>query len=56
MSTRGHEFALSGIQLPEALVPLYLHLLAGQSKAESGALLDAQAWLAGASCTSALRA
>ncbi|MEO8345374.1 MAG: SDR family NAD(P)-dependent oxidoreductase [Betaproteobacteria bacterium] len=41
---------------PEELVPLYLHLLAGQTKAESGALLDAQAWLAGTSCTSALRA
>ena len=41
---------------PEALVPLYLHLLAGQTKAESGALLDAQAWLAGASCASSLRA
>jgi NAD(P)-dependent dehydrogenase (short-subunit alcohol dehydrogenase family) len=41
---------------PEALVPLYLHLLAGQSKADSGVLLDAQAWLAGSSCTSALRA
>jgi len=41
---------------PEALVPLYLHLLAGQSKADSGALFDAQAWLAGASCTSPLRA
>jgi NAD(P)-dependent dehydrogenase (short-subunit alcohol dehydrogenase family) len=41
---------------PEALVPLYLHLLAGQTKAESGALLDAQAWLAGASCASPLRA
>ena len=38
------------------LVPLYLHLLAGQTKAESGALLDAQAWLAGASCASPLRA
>ena len=41
---------------PDALVPLYLHLLAGQTKADSGALLDAQAWLAGASCTSPLRA
>ena len=41
---------------PESIVPLYLHLLAGQTKAESGALLDAQAWLAGTSCTSALRA
>lgn len=35
--------------LPEiaSLVPLYLHLLGGQSKAESGAMIDAQAWLAG---------
>ena len=41
---------------PEALVPLYLHLLCGQTKGESGALLDAQAWLTGASCTSSLRA
>ena len=41
---------------PESIVPLYLHLLAGQTKAESGALLDAQAWLAGKSCTSPLRA
>jgi NAD(P)-dependent dehydrogenase (short-subunit alcohol dehydrogenase family) len=32
---------------PEALVPLYLHLIAGQPKAESGARIDAQAWLAG---------
>ena len=44
------------LPLPEALVPLYLHLLAGQEKAESGALLDAQAWLAGKSCASPLRA
>ena len=31
----------------EALVPLYLHLLGEQVKAESGALIDARAWLAG---------
>ncbi len=31
----------------EALVPLYLHLLGGQTKAESGICVDAQAWLAG---------
>ena len=31
---------------PEAFVPLYLHLVAGQSKAESGDVIDAQAWLA----------
>jgi NAD(P)-dependent dehydrogenase (short-subunit alcohol dehydrogenase family) len=33
---------------PEAFVPLYLHLLAGQSKAESGCVIDAQSWLGGA--------
>jgi len=32
---------------PEALVPLYLHLVSGQAKADSGARIDAQAWLAG---------
>mgnify|MGYP006273083025 FL=1 len=32
---------------PEALVPLYLYLLRGQPKAESGAIIDAAAWLAG---------
>jgi NAD(P)-dependent dehydrogenase (short-subunit alcohol dehydrogenase family) len=32
---------------PEALAPLYLHLLAGQTKPESGVAIDAQAWLAG---------
>jgi len=32
---------------PEALVPLYLYLVAGQGKSESGARIDAQAWLAG---------
>jgi NAD(P)-dependent dehydrogenase (short-subunit alcohol dehydrogenase family) len=41
---------------PEALTPLYLHLIAGQAKAESGALIDAQDWLAGASCARPLRA
>ena len=30
---------------PQALVPLYLHLLAAQPKAESGMLIDAAAWL-----------
>jgi NAD(P)-dependent dehydrogenase (short-subunit alcohol dehydrogenase family) len=33
---------------PEAFVPLYLYLLAGQPKVESGGLIDAQAWLRGA--------
>jgi NAD(P)-dependent dehydrogenase (short-subunit alcohol dehydrogenase family) len=32
---------------PEALVPLYLHLIAGQTKGESGACIDGAAWLAG---------
>ena len=37
----------SALTPPEALVPLYLHLLGGQSKAESGTRIDAQAWIAG---------
>jgi len=37
----------SALPLPEALVPLYLHLLGAQAKPESGARIDAQAWLAG---------
>ncbi len=41
---------------PDALVPLYLHLLAGQTKADSGQLFDAQAWLVGAPCATSLRA
>ena len=35
---------------PESLVPLYHHLIAGQSKADSDALVDVQAWLAGSPC------
>ena len=44
-------------QLPpaESLVPLYLHLIAGQTKRESAALIDAQAWLGGAPCVVSLR-
>jgi NAD(P)-dependent dehydrogenase (short-subunit alcohol dehydrogenase family) len=45
----------STLPLPDALVPLYLHLIAGQSKAESGVLIDAQAWLAGTAAESSLR-
>jgi len=37
----------SSLPPPEALVPLYLYLLGAQSKAESAARIDAQAWLAG---------
>jgi len=40
---------------PDMLVPLYLHLLAGQSKSHSDALVDAQAWLAGSPCVTSLR-
>src|SRR6476620_2926943 len=43
------------LPLPDALVPLYRHLIAGQSKAESEALFDAQAWLAGLPCATSLR-
>jgi len=46
----------SALPLPDALVPLYLHLLSGQGKADSGKLFDAQAWLAGTPCATALRA
>lgn len=37
----------AGLPLPAALVPLYLHLIGSQTKAESGRLIDAAAWLAG---------
>jgi NAD(P)-dependent dehydrogenase (short-subunit alcohol dehydrogenase family) len=39
---------------PEAIVPLYLHLIAGQTKSESGMRIDAQAWLAGAPAATSL--
>ena len=45
----------SALPAPGLLVPLYLHLLAGQAKADSGQLVDAQAWLAGAPCATSLR-
>ena len=37
----------SALPQPEALVPLYLHLIGAQSKAESGVRIDARAWLGG---------
>ncbi len=40
----------AGLPTPEALVPLYLHLIAGQSKSESGVCVDAATWLAGRAC------
>ena len=42
----------SALAAPDALVPLYLHLITGQTKADSGRLIDAQAWLAGAEAVS----
>jgi NAD(P)-dependent dehydrogenase (short-subunit alcohol dehydrogenase family) len=44
----------STLPSPEALVPLYLHLLGAQAKAESGARIDAQSWLAGQSASTPL--
>jgi NAD(P)-dependent dehydrogenase (short-subunit alcohol dehydrogenase family) len=44
----------AALPLPERLVPLYLHLIAGQRKDESGARIDAQAWLAGAPAVTSL--
>jgi len=46
----------ASLPAPEALTPLYLHLIAGQTKADSGALIDAQDWLAGSDCGKPLRA
>jgi NAD(P)-dependent dehydrogenase (short-subunit alcohol dehydrogenase family) len=46
----------SGMPTPDLLVPLYLYLIAGQSKADSGQLIDAQDWLKGSSCCKPLRA
>jgi NAD(P)-dependent dehydrogenase (short-subunit alcohol dehydrogenase family) len=39
---------------PERLVPLYLDLIGRQRKADSGALVDARAWLAGKPASSSL--
>jgi NAD(P)-dependent dehydrogenase (short-subunit alcohol dehydrogenase family) len=44
----------STLALPDALVPLYLHLLGPRPKAESGMRIDAQAWLAGHAASSPL--
>ena len=42
------------LPLPERLVPLYLHLLAGQTKKDSAALIEARKWLDGAPASSPL--
>ena len=38
----------------DALVPLYLHLMGAQPKAESGVRIDARAWLAGQPASTSL--
>jgi NAD(P)-dependent dehydrogenase (short-subunit alcohol dehydrogenase family) len=45
---------LAALPSPEAIVPLYLYLIAGQPRTESGARIDAQAWLAGAPAVTSL--
>jgi NAD(P)-dependent dehydrogenase (short-subunit alcohol dehydrogenase family) len=44
----------SALPLPNALIPLYLHLLGTRAKAESGVRIDAQAWLRGHAASSPL--
>jgi len=41
----------TALPAPDALVPLYLHLLGSQPKPESGICVDARAWLAGQEAT-----
>jgi len=36
---------------PEAFLPLYLYLISGQPKSESGAVIDGQRWLRSAQAT-----
>lgn len=45
---------LAALPAPDELAPLYQYLIAGQTKAESAVLIDAQAWLVGAPATSSL--
>ena len=44
----------SALPLPNALVPLYLHLVGAQAKSDSGTRIDAQAWLASQPASSPL--
>jgi len=46
---------MSLLPAPDELVPLYLHLVAGQAKADSGMLIDAQAWLGERAAATSLR-
>lgn len=45
---------MAALPLPDAIVPLYLHLIRGQAKAESAIRIDAQAWLAGAPASTSI--
>ena len=45
----------TALPLPDALAPLYRHLIAGQTKDDSDALIDVQGWLAGRPCVTSLR-
>ena len=44
----------STLPRPETLVPLYLHVIGPQTKAESGVRIDARAWLAGQAASTPL--
>jgi len=46
----------AALPTPDTLVPLYLYLVGAQPKSESGARIDAQAWLAGQGGSSSLMA
>ncbi|HVE49096.1 MAG TPA: SDR family NAD(P)-dependent oxidoreductase [Casimicrobiaceae bacterium] len=45
---------ITALPEPDALLPLYLYLIAGQLKHESGVRIDAQAWRAGAPAATSL--
>jgi len=45
----------TALPLPDSLAPLYLHLIAGQAKSDSDALIDVQSWLVGRPCVTSLR-
>ena len=38
-------YDVTKLPLPHVFVPLYLYLLSGQAKAESGGVIDGEAWL-----------
>jgi hypothetical protein len=42
---------ISRLPSPEVFLPLYLYLISGQSKRESGAVIDGERWLRDAQAT-----